>query len=250
MTARAPDPRALDVANFAAQSAELAGDWPLADLARLADCAAEESAPGPAERVRWQLRGEQRKRLGGEPLRRLHLQAEAHLALSCQRCLAPVRVPLAVRASLRFVADEQQAAELDALSEEDVLALPRRFDLREWLEDELLLALPLVPRHARCPAPLPGAEAVGVGPAAPLGEDVLGDEAADPEAEAPPGEHQDGADGEDDRPHPFAALAALRTRPAEDAAQASPEAGDVAGPADGAAGAVPPAPAAARRPRR
>ena len=36
-----------------------------------------------------------------------------------------------------------------------MLALERSFDVIELLEDELLLALPLVPRHEACPQPLP-----------------------------------------------------------------------------------------------
>jgi uncharacterized protein len=56
---------------------------------------------------------------------------------------------------LRFVGDEAEAAELDADSDDDVLALARWMNLRDLVEDELLLALPLVPRHERCPEPLP-----------------------------------------------------------------------------------------------
>jgi uncharacterized protein len=36
-----------------------------------------------------------------------------------------------------------------------VLALEPALDLKELVEDELLLALPLVPRHEVCPEPLP-----------------------------------------------------------------------------------------------
>jgi uncharacterized protein len=56
---------------------------------------------------------------------------------------------------LRFVGDEAEAAELDAHSDDDVLALARWMNLRDLVEDELLLALPLVPRHEECPEPLP-----------------------------------------------------------------------------------------------
>ena len=45
-----------------------------------------------------------------------------------------------------FVRGEDAAAELDAESDFDVLTLTRSLDLRELVEDELLLALPLVPR--------------------------------------------------------------------------------------------------------
>jgi uncharacterized metal-binding protein YceD (DUF177 family) len=73
--------------------------------------------------------------------------------MECQRCLTPVDVPLAVERSFRFVADEATAEALDDESEEDLLALSREFDLRELIEDELLMALPVVPRHDECPRP-------------------------------------------------------------------------------------------------
>ena len=64
-------------------------------------------------------------------------------------------VALAVRPSLRFVRGEAQAEALDEDSEEDVLALTPALDLQPLVEDELILALPLVPRHEQCPKPLP-----------------------------------------------------------------------------------------------
>ena len=42
--------------------------------------------------------------------------------------------------------DEAAAAELDADSDDDVLAVSRVFDLLALLEDELIMAQPLVPR--------------------------------------------------------------------------------------------------------
>ena len=84
----------------------------------------------------------------------LSLQARVALPLQCQRCLAPVPVELQVDRSFAFARDEDEAARLDEASDEDMLVLSRSFDLLELLEDELILALPLVPRHAECPAPL------------------------------------------------------------------------------------------------
>ena len=60
-------------------------------------------------------------------------------------------VPLAGRAPIFFVDGEDAAAALDAESEDDVLALTPALDLEALIEDELLLALPLVPRHERLP---------------------------------------------------------------------------------------------------
>jgi uncharacterized protein len=62
-----------------------------------------------------------------------------------------VEVLTEVKRWLRFAGDEAEAAELDAESEDDVLPLQRWLNLKDLVEDELLLALPLVPRHEQCP---------------------------------------------------------------------------------------------------
>ena len=54
----------------------------------------------------------------------------------------------------RFVATEELAAIEDEESEEDVLVLSRNFNLVELVEDELLMALPVVPKHEVCPEPV------------------------------------------------------------------------------------------------
>jgi uncharacterized protein len=175
------DPLRLDVAAFAEAGGRLEGDWPLTSLERLAESAAAEAPPGDADRVCWSARGEARAVRGGPAQIWLHLGASTQLALQCQRCLQPVAVALAVERSFQFVPGEDAAATLDAESEDDVLALTRSLDLRELVEDELLLNLPLVPRHADCVAPHVPAGAHDVEP--------------------------------EPAPHPFAALAALKGGP-------------------------------------
>jgi uncharacterized protein len=175
MTVRAPDPRRLDVAAAAAAGVALAGRWPLSDLGRLADGAAGEVD----EPVAWSARFEQRREHGGAPQACLHLQAHARVARECQRCLQPVLLVLDVDRAFCFAPNEDEAAALDADSEDDVLVLSRQFDLRELVEDELLLSLPIVPKHEQCPAPLESAAPSQAG------------QAPTPE-------------------HPFAALASLR----------------------------------------
>lgn len=154
MKPRPHDPLRLDVAALAAEASELSGAWPTADLPRLSD---SQTAPqdGLAAAVTWLARGELRKVTGSEPEIWLHLRADARVWLTCQRCLQPFEQALSIDTAVRFVRDEAEAEALDAEVEEDVLALPRSLDLRGLVEDELLLALPLVPRHARCPQPLP-----------------------------------------------------------------------------------------------
>lgn len=163
MKPRELDPRRLDVERFAAQGGRLEGDWPLADMARLLDSCDKAYRPGANDRVHWAVRGEQRRQAGRGANAWMQLVLDARVDLTCQRCLSAVQVALGVNRWFHFVADEQQAAVLDAESDDEVLASSRSLDLRELAEDELLLALPLVPRHEVCPQPLlPPAEAANL----------------------------------------------------------------------------------------
>lgn len=147
------DSRRLDVQSFARASAELAGCEPLASYPRLLEAAQAAAGQLQGREVRWQARGEARAEPGGGVQVWVHLRAQAVLPLVCQRCLEPAEVALEVDRAFRFVATEAQAEALDEEIEEDVLVLARDFDLRTLVEDELLMALPLVPRHAACPVP-------------------------------------------------------------------------------------------------
>ncbi|MDB5749933.1 MAG: hypothetical protein JWP65_354 [Ramlibacter sp.] len=142
------DPHRLDVHHFAEDGAELASEDRLARYARLL---AETEGTAPERLVRWSARGELLNPQHLHPEVWLHLRAQAQLPLVCQRCLQPVDVPLAVDRSFRFVADEATAAAQDDAAEEDLLALSRSFDLLELVEDELLMEVPLAPRHEVCP---------------------------------------------------------------------------------------------------
>lgn len=153
MKPRHDDPRNLDVAAAAAASASLSGRWPLSGFSRLIEGTPADSPAGGD--VTWSVHGQQRLVPGGDAEIWLHLAAQAPVGRECQRCLQPLMLDLEVSRSLRFVASEAVAAALDAESEDDVLALGDGLDLHELVEDELLLALPLVPTHAQCPQPLP-----------------------------------------------------------------------------------------------
>lgn len=150
------NPHSVDIAAFARRGEAASGAFALTALGRLCGEAHPEARPDPADQVHWNANAQARSvRAGGSEIW-LHLHAEAHLSLVCQRCLQAVAAPLELDRSFRFVADEKQAAAIDADIEEDVLVLSRNFDLVELIEDELLLALPLVPRHEICPQPLAG----------------------------------------------------------------------------------------------
>jgi len=146
------DPDRLDVAAFARAGGTLSGALTLSDLSRLAE-GTTPPADEPPGQAPWTATGHCRHPAGRPEEIRLHLTASATVWLTCQRCLQPMREALVVDRTVRFVPGEDDAARLDEEGEEDVLALPRRLRLTELVEDELILALPLVPRHAVCQPP-------------------------------------------------------------------------------------------------
>ncbi len=148
------DPKSVDIAALARRGGCVSGSASLAELVRLSEEAHPEAKPGADDLYRWRATGENRATRAGGSETWLHLEADACLSLVCQRCLKAVETALRVERSFRFVADEQQAQAIDAEIEEDVLVLSRSFDVTELVEDECLLALPLVPRHDVCPQPL------------------------------------------------------------------------------------------------
>ena len=153
MKSRVTDPRHLDAEAFAQESVRLEGRWSQDDLLRLK----QSTLPESGAEIAWTAEGERREGRAGSAETWLHLTAETSVTLQCQRCLSPMTVPLSIDSSIQFVAGEDAAAALDADSEHDVLALSRDLDLLTLVEDELLLALPIVPRHEECPVPLPSA---------------------------------------------------------------------------------------------
>lgn len=150
-------PQRLDVKAFAQAQGRLAGHDSLLKYERLAQ---EVQGLCPDLLVDWQARAEVRQALGGMGRIWLHIRVRTRIPLQCQRCLSPVDIPLEINREFRFVADEATAEALDDESREDLLVLSREFDLHELMEDELLMALPVVPRHNECPgAALPLATA-------------------------------------------------------------------------------------------
>ena len=101
--------------------------------------------------VNWRAHAELRAGSGAEKDIWMHLHATAILALTCQRCMAAVDTPIEVNQWYRFVATEEIAMAEDDQCEEDLLVMVPQFDLLAVLEDELLMALPLVPMHDHCP---------------------------------------------------------------------------------------------------
>jgi uncharacterized protein len=173
----------FDVQAFARSGGVRSEDSTLAKFPRLLD----EAAGASGDRaVHWRAEGALRL-VAGVPQTWLHLEVQAALPSTCQRCLEPVDLALSVDRWFRFVADEATADAEDEEAEEDVLVLDPQFDLLALIEDELLMAMPLVPRHDVCPTAVPM-------------------EHVDPGFE----------DAQQAKPNPFNALAGLKIGPDKD----------------------------------
>ena len=168
---------------FAQEGVPLIATTLLQNMERLAQ---EAQALEPDSTVKWEARAELRPGSGAEDDVWLHLQAKTSVPLTCQRCMATVATPLEVDQWYRFVATEDIAMAQDDDAEEDLLVMAPQFDLLAVLEDELLMALPLVPMHDECP----------VAPVLQAGEDAL----------------VDNANEKGEKPNPFAVLAQLKKK--------------------------------------
>ena len=140
--------RHLDLKALALSGGDVAGHDSLSKYERLMQ---ETQGLGADLSVNWAAHGEMRPGASGQDQVWLSLTASASVPLVCQRCMGPVDVALSVDRKFRFVADEKTAEAEDEESEEDVLVLIRDFDLQALVEDELLMELPLIPRHETCP---------------------------------------------------------------------------------------------------
>lgn len=156
----------IDGLEFARAGSTLTGAWPASDFPRLRD-----ALYAQAGAVACEVRGI--PELQGRPALRLHLSGT--LQLTCQRCLGGLEFPLRAEATLLLA---QTQAEIDAepLDPEgpEWIVAQREMQVHVLVEDELLLALPISPRHERCAGAAAGAQALSRSPFADLRERMRG----------------------------------------------------------------------------
>ncbi len=85
---------------------------------------------------------------GGEPRLKMNLSLKGQMHLICQRCMQPCLIEIEESRQFVFLANEALA---DAFPMEDdalePLVMDSQFDLLGTIEDEILLSLPLIPKH-------------------------------------------------------------------------------------------------------
>ncbi|HED33461.1 MAG TPA: hypothetical protein ENJ08_04475 [Gammaproteobacteria bacterium] len=126
----------LNFAQKAKVGFEIQGKWPIKQLKRVKDSLMSEEGE-----LQVELKFD---RIGPVPIIYGHIKTE--LQLKCQRCMQPVTHTVDFSFKLGLVQNEAQMEKLPDdldpyLVEDDINHLP------DMLEDELLLALPLVPMH-------------------------------------------------------------------------------------------------------
>lgn len=141
---------ALRVNAFARAQAAFDADSALSQWSRLWQEHLSSSTGETEPTVHWQARGTYREQLGEQSGAWLFASGSCSLVKACQRCMQPVTLHLSFEHSYRFVPTEEEAEAIDMESEEDVLAYDDAFNLLELVEDELLLAIPAIPRHDDC----------------------------------------------------------------------------------------------------
>jgi uncharacterized protein len=132
-------PQSVRASKAVAHADQYEGELPVAQLKRLA---ANTAGDGRVHAI-WRAGRDD----AGHP--RMRAQIDGAVDLVCQRCLSTYAWPVAIESDLRLVSSDQEAAQslqdCEPYEVQDDL-LP----LREMTEDEVLLALPLMPRCKTC----------------------------------------------------------------------------------------------------
>ncbi len=128
----------IDAIRFARAGESCSGEVPIADRDRLLDLLADDQGT-----INFLVRGEL---AGGRPT--LHLTIEAVVKLVCQRCLEPYDQSVKIDSRLPIARNE---AELERWERDDplldALLADQALDVLALVEDEILLGLPVAPRH-------------------------------------------------------------------------------------------------------
>ncbi len=141
-------PVTIDGAEFARRGECLEGAAPLEALSRLQDVLTDTDGT-----VAFCLAGS----VGRDGKPRIDVSVSGTVRVACQRCLQPVQIVLEGSRKLVFVPAGTLGDFEDEEEDSDYLPAEDRVSPMELVVDEILLAMPLSPRHAEneCPVSLP-----------------------------------------------------------------------------------------------
>jgi uncharacterized protein len=151
-------PATIDPIQLAERGAHLAGSLPLHGMARLLPALLDDAGDVSVE-ISFQ-RGD------NADLVVLHGSIRARVRVRCQRCLAPMDLDLVCEPRLVFM--RGMTGDRDTGDADDVLDADRPVLVKELIEDELLLALPMIPMHELDACPARGYTVAGRGKKSPF----------------------------------------------------------------------------------
>lgn len=83
----------------------------------------------------------------------LRIQAVGHVELVCQRCLGPLALEVSVDVELELCESLSEIEQAD--DDVDRVLATRSMSVAQLVEDELILCLPIAPKHEDCAAASP-----------------------------------------------------------------------------------------------
>lgn len=148
-------PALIDPAQLADQGTQLSGTLPLTAMPRLAELSLDRRGAVVID-LTFDTDA-------GAGLRRMRGQVRADLYLTCQRCLEPMTLTLEITPRLTLLRPGERT---DLAGQEETFVCRRAVPVSALIEDELLLAMPMIPKHAlnRCSAKSRVANAASVPP--------------------------------------------------------------------------------------
>lgn len=141
------DPVIIDPRQFARERATVSGSVAAAKLRRVAELLYDTASTSGQQgsMIHYRVTGH----VTPKDQAALRLDVNGELELRCQRCLERLPFPLALQREIVLVAGADEFAQSEDEPESvDIIPAVNRIDLRDLVEEEIVLALPLAPRHA------------------------------------------------------------------------------------------------------
>ncbi|MDF1796348.1 MAG: YceD family protein [Coxiellaceae bacterium] len=141
--------KTIDPLRLASRGESLQGEVAMSNLARVSNVLQDEPSGQVSYCLDFSQDDQGRAMVNG--------RIQASVVLECQRCGQAVEIALDLNPHLMVAHSDQQAKQVPK-EFEPLLVGGEPVILNEVLEEELLLALPMVPRHeeGQCPVDLPG----------------------------------------------------------------------------------------------
>lgn len=135
MSTKLPD--FIEPFRYAEQARRLSGQLSLADMSRLVDQTGDQEGSVSIE-LSFDIDRQKRYFLTGK--------ISGHLTLTCERCLELMRWPLQIETRLLMVTSEKEGEQIGP-GEDFLLVTEDRLLFKDIIEDEILLALPIIASH-------------------------------------------------------------------------------------------------------